>query len=315
MSSLKALQLTPQFHHRVWGGKYFKVGDQPIGEAWLIYEHNVITNGEYAGQTLQQVTETYAPDVLGVQTLKRTGKRFPLLIKILDCADWLSLQVHPNDAQAKQLEGVDQFGKTEAWHILQTHGEAQLIAGLKDGCTAETVAHAIRQSTILDQVAYHHVSKGDTIFIPAGTIHALGPGLLLYEVQQTSDITYRVFDWNRPQTNGRVLHIDKSLSVTDPAAQGQIRPSPTLQDGEVQNVAHCEYFSLELMHGGTQPFTFNTQQKSFHTITITEGAATVSGADWSYPLQRFESVIIPAACGLYTVQPTKDFYALKSSVE
>ena len=134
-----------------------------------------------------------------------------------------------------RLEGPGYFGKTEAWHVLDAAPGAQLIAGMRPGTTAAALAAAIRDGTILDCVQYQAVRAGDTVFMPARTIHALGPGLLIYEVQQTSDLTYRVFDWNRPATPGRALHIEKSLAVADPSAAAPARPAPRSRPGSGRN--------------------------------------------------------------------------------
>ncbi len=313
--TLHPFRLAPQYHERVWGGTRFKQGDKKIGEAWIVYEDNVITDGDHGGLALKQLAASRAVELLGMRTLDRTGGRFPLLIKLLDPAAWLSLQVHPNDEQAKQLEGAEHFGKTEAWHILESEPDAQLISGLKANTSAEALRQAIRDGAILDHAQYLDVHQGDTIFIRAGTIHALGPGLLLYEVQQTSDITYRVFDWNRPQTNGRVLHIEKSLAVADPSAKGQASRQPQLNNGDVKNLVKCEYFSLDLIGGESKSITLNTRGESFHALTIREGATRVEGDGWSQALQRFETVIIPASCGVYTIHPQGKYLALKASVE
>ena len=196
------LQLIPEYRDYLWGGQRLRPGTL-TAEAWIVYEGDRIANGSLHGQTLAEAAQQLGADLLGQKTVSRTGTRFPLLIKILDCNDWLSVQVHPNDEQARQMEGPDQFGKTEAWHILEAVDGAQLIAGVKEGTTAEALAAAIRNGTIIDRVQYHAAHTGDTIFMPAGTLHALGPGFLVYEVQQTSNITYRIFDWNRPASAGR----------------------------------------------------------------------------------------------------------------
>ncbi|MBI5350646.1 MAG: class I mannose-6-phosphate isomerase, partial [Chloroflexi bacterium] len=187
--ALHPFQLAPHYHERVWGGTRFKHDDKKIGEAWIVYEDNVITSGDHAGLALKQLAASHAVHLLGARTLDRAGERFPLLIKLLDPADWLLLQVHPNDEQAKRLEGGNYFGKTEAWHILEAEPNAQLISGLKANTSNESLRQAIRDGTILDHAQYVDVHNGDTIFIRAGTIHALGPGLFLYEIQQTSDLT------------------------------------------------------------------------------------------------------------------------------
>lgn len=313
--TLHPFRLTPQYHERVWGGTRFKQDDKKIGEAWIVHEDNVITSGDQAGLVLKQLVASHAVNLLGARTLDRTGKHFPLLIKLLDPADWLSLQVHPNDEQAKRLEGAEHFGKTEAWHILKAEPKAQLISGLKANTSAESLRQAIRDGTILDHAQYLDVHNGDTIFIRAGTIHALGPGLFLYEVQQTSDLTYRVFDWDRPQTNGRVLHIEKSLAVADPLAMGEASRQPQLNDGEVKTLVRCEYFSLDLIGGESKSISLNTCGESFHALTIREGTARVEGDGWSQVLRYLETLIIPASCGAYRIHPQGKYLALKASVE
>jgi mannose-6-phosphate isomerase len=247
--------------------------------------------------------------------MRRTGLRFPLLIKLLDCQDWLSVQVHPDDEQAARLEGPGQFGKTEAWHILEATPGARLISGLRPGMTAEVLAQAVRQGTLTDLAQYLEVRAGDTVFTRAGTVHALGPGLLLYEVQQTSDITYRVFDWNRPPSAGRELHVEKSLAVIDPAATGRAEPAPALTDGGAQTLTRCEYFHLELLYAASSPVRRDTRGESFHALTVIEGEAALEGEGWTGRLARFETAVIPAMCGEYVVRPNgPSVRALCSSV-
>jgi len=313
--TLQPFQLAPRYHERLWGGTRFKHGDKKIGEAWIVFEDNVIADGDHAGLTLKQLAASHTVDLLGARTLSRTGQRFPLLIKLLDPADWLSLQVHPNDQQAKQLEGENYFGKAEAWHILEAEPEAKLISGLKANTTAESLRQAILNGSIVDHAQYLTVQSGDTIFIRAGTIHALGPGLFLYEVQQTSDLTYRVFDWNRPQTNGRVLHIEKSLAVADPSARGQLSRQPQVNDGEVKSLVKCEYFTLDLIGSESKSITLNTRGESFHVLTIRDGAVRVEGDGWAHALRQLETLIIPASCGAYMIHPQEKFLALRASVE
>jgi mannose-6-phosphate isomerase len=247
--------------------------------------------------------------------MARTGTRFPVLIKLLDCADWLSLQVHPNDEQARRLEGSDQFGKTEAWHILEVDPDAELLCGLRPGTTPEALAQAIRDGTLVDLMNRIRVADGDTVFVGAGTIHALGPGMLLYEVQQTSDITYRVFDWNRPQSAGRALHIEQSLAVADPGATGTATHLRPLVDGDVVTLTRCPYFVLDTIAAERTRVTLDTAGQSFHALTAIEGAAEVVGDGWSERLERFDSVVVPAACGAYQIRPRGKTRLLKASVE
>jgi len=263
---------------------------------------------------LGQVAGAYGEALLGWRAVQCTGTRFPLLIKLLDCAAWLSLQVHPNDEQAVRLEGAGQFGKTEAWHVLDAQPDAQILCGLRPGITRDTLAQAVRNGTLLDWMQRLSVQAGDTIFISPGMIHALGPGLLVYEVQQTSDITYRVFDWNRPAMQGRKLHIEQSLTVADVNACGQVVPQPQLAEGEQRELVACPYFTLKVLAGQSNSIALDTGGESFHALTLIEGRAQVEGANWGLELDRFGTVVIPAACGSYRVQPRGSFRALKASV-
>lgn len=296
------LQLISREQARVWGGQSLHPGAQPpIGEAWVIYEDNCVAIGPHAGRTLAEVTAAEPAYWLGAATLARTGARFPLLIKLLDCADWLSIQVHPNDEQAAHLAGPGHLGKTEAWHMLAVQPGARLIAGVRPHVSAEALRHAIRAGTVEALVQYHTVNAGDTVLMPAGTLHALGPGLLLYEVQQTSDLTYRVFDWNRPASAGRALHIEESVAVTDPHAHGVVSPSCEPPLNTLHCLTTCAYFTLHSLHA-TQPVTWHTGG-TFQAVTVIEGAAhLVSGAD-QVTLNRFDSVVVAAAAPACTLTP------------
>lgn len=306
--SIAPLTLKPAIRNYVWGGRALQTlagpdtpVDAPIAEVWAVYEHNEIASGPFAGRTLADLLVEQADEILG----KRRNGRFPLLIKLLDCARWLSLQVHPDDRLAVELEGPGMMGKTEAWHILEAESGAEIIAGIKADSDPAALAGAIRgEGNILDFVEYHHVSRGDTIFMPARTVHALGPGLLVYEVQQTSDITYRVFDWNRPMTAGRELHIEKSLAATDPALRGQIRRA--VEPGE--GLVTCDYFHLERL---AAPQARDTHGQGFHALTVIEGQAHLHSTHGELTLNKFDSVIVPAGLGQYELKG--DFVVLCSS--
>jgi mannose-6-phosphate isomerase len=299
MPQLPLLSFLPAVRHYVWGGRALaevanlppEQADQPIAEIWAIYEQNTVRGGEFSGATLAELTQAYPRQILGED---RPAGRFPLLIKLLDCARWLSLQVHPNDAQARALEGEGFMGKTEAWHILAAEPQAELIAGIEPGTSPQALRAAIGTEAILPLVQRHFPQAGDTIYMPAGTIHALGPGLLVYEVQQTSDLTYRVFDWNRPQSDGRVLHVEKSIAVTDPQAQGEI-----LRPGSGEELLRSPYFDLSLL---STPQERNTAGRGFHALTVTRGEAQVYAAGQSVNLSRFQSLLVPAETGAYRLE-------------
>jgi mannose-6-phosphate isomerase len=311
---MKAFLLTPQYRSYVWGGHRLRQGLELTAEAWEVHEDDRIASGELAGKTLGEAAEQYGETLLGRRPVARTGRRFPLLIKLLDCAAWLSLQVHPNNEQAVRLEGPGSFGKTEAWHFLEAVQGGEILAGLRPGASPADLELAIRSQTVLEKMQRLVVQSGDTILIPAGMIHALGPGLLVYEVQQVSDITYRVFDWNRPASDGRPLHIEKSVAVANPNLTGQLLPARSLADGERQELVACEYFKLELVVGQAKSAGLDPQGESFHVLTAIEGQARVEGQDWSQSLGRFETIVVPASSGPYRVEPQSRVKVLVASV-
>ena len=308
------LKLVPSYRDYVWGGDRLRPGHSPTAEAWVVWEQDEIESGPLAGKTLGEAASQFGEELLGVKAMKRTGTRFPLLIKLLDCAQWLSLQVHPNDQQAVELEGpAGQFGKTEAWHILDAQPNSTLIAGLKPNTSSETVAGSIRNGTIIEHVHYAAVSAGDTIFMLSGTLHALGPGLLVYEVQQTSDWTYRVYDWGRPETEKRPLHIEKSIRVTRADATVSIISLPVCRDGTHHTLIECEYFTLDILCASTKCIALDTKQESFHAITLIEGKAVLRAGDNNLELDKFQTAVIPASVGNYQFKPLTNCRALKSS--
>jgi mannose-6-phosphate isomerase len=306
--------LTPEYRDYVWGGARLRPEIVPTAEAWIVFAGNRISSGIYAGRVLSELAEEFGADLLGARAVAMTGRRFPLLIKILDAAQWLSLQVHPNDEQAQKLEGEGFFGKTEAWHILENEPNAKLIAGMKPAITAAALADSIRHGTILDAVEAVEVKSGDTLFMKPGTIHALGPGLLIYEVQQTSDITYRVYDWGRPQTETRKLHIEKALAVSNPKAVSEILSAPQMKDGEAQTLTQCEYFTLQTITVEERSATLDTGGESFHALTVIEGQSQIRAGEAAFILNKFETLLIPAICGAYQIEPLKKSRLLKASV-
>jgi mannose-6-phosphate isomerase len=303
MKIKEPLLLDPHYRDYMWGGQRLRPWMAgPTAEAWVIYSEDIILNGDMAGQSLAWAAHEWGESLLGRQAVQQTGLRFPLLIKLLDCAAWLSLQVHPNDEQAAYLEGDGYFGKMEAWYFIETQPGAEILAGLKDPIDSSTFETAIRGGTLLDWMVRHPVHKDESILIKPGMIHALGPGMFVYEVQQTSDITYRVWDWGRP----RSLHIDQTLAVTDLKARGERISLPKLQDGEMSRLLECQYFSLESGSATKKPIQLNTRGDSFDALTLLSGVARLIGDGWAMELKGFQSVVIPAVVGAYQIEPIKD---------
>jgi mannose-6-phosphate isomerase len=293
------LVLEPQFRRRVWGGQRLRASDPPIGEAWVAFGESVVSSQPLAGRRLADLAAERGAALLGSSASDRFGPRFPLLVKLLDCADWLSVQVHPNDDQARRMVGPDEFGKTEAWFFLETAADARILVGVRPDTTADALAAAIRKGRVVDVAARIPVRSGEAILIAAGTLHALGPGLLLYEIQQASDTTYRAYDWGRPQSAGRNLHIEESVAVTTIDGPRD-RTSPTVSAmGGIAEAVDCAYFHLDLARVGATPLALDTGGRSFHVVTVVEGAVELSCDSETVRLGRFETALVAGAAGVY----------------
>jgi mannose-6-phosphate isomerase len=310
---LEPFMLEPLYREYIWGGNRLRTNVEKTAEAWIVYEKNKVANGKYLGKTLAEVADKEGEALLGNQVVMHTGNRFPLLIKLLDCADWLSLQVHPNDEQAQRLEGLDFFGKTEAWYVVEADEKAQLLAGLVGGVNREDIKTGLETGRILALTQHHDVKTGDYIFIPAGMIHALGPGLLIYEVQQTSDITYRVYDWDRPLTAGRKLHIDQAAEVLNPDIRAELLSSPQDDSEGSKTLLTSPYFRLDLITGKSGTLDLEPCQGSFSTITILDGRTIIRGPGWAFKLARFETLVIPANWKAIQIEMKGQVRALRST--
>lgn len=294
--------LEPQYRERVWGGQRLKAADPPVGEAWVAFGESRVSAGAQAGRTVAELASEYGAQLLGRDVFAAHGTRFPLLVKLLDCADWLSVQVHPDDEQAARLVGPGEYGKCEAWHFLEAEPGATVYAGVKPGTSKEELGRAIREGRVLEVAERLEVSAGQTIFIPAGTLHSLGPGLLLYEVQQSSDTTFRVYDWGRPASAGRKLHVEESVEVTDPRKGANVHPNPTLSGTAATSALACDYFGLDVVRVDKSAFEADTAARSFHLLTVAEGEVEVTGGGESIRLMRFETALVAGGAGAYELR-------------
>lgn len=294
------IRVLPQLRERVWGGRRLRSDGPPIGEAWVVHTESPILAGPGAGRTLGELARTWGVPLVGQRVFDLYGASIPLLIKLIDAAEWLSIQVHPDDRTAQRLEGPGHAGKTEAWYVLAADEGTEIIAGTRGDASASNLAHAIATGTIMDQVARLAVSPGQTVFIPAGTLHALGPGIFVYEVQQHSDLTYRVYDWGRPASAGRELHLRQAMVSVDPAARPQL-PAPVRTSDVTEMLISCSYFCLERVTVTTSPAMLDTRGQSFHAVTVIEGAMTVRAAGGQAEVATHETVVIPACAGAYAL--------------
>ncbi len=314
MTALAPFHLLSEFRDYVWGGDRLRPGYSPTAEAWVVYEQDRIADGPFAGRSLAELSGELGAALLGYRALKKTGLRFPLLIKLLDCAQWLSVQVHPNDAQARAIEGPGFFGKTEAWHVVEAEPGAEIMCGLAAPTEREKISAAVREGKIMPYLRRMQVHNGETIFIRPGTLHALGPGLLIYEIQQTSDLTYRVWDWDRPASTGRKLHIDQSLAVIDPSIIVEASSQPQPKVAAIQSLVTCDYFELERIEGMDCRFELDTGGETFHALTVISGQARVETQGWQGRLELYETILVPAACYTYTITPDPEAQILKASL-
>ena len=309
MQPLYPLRFEPTFRQYIWGGR--RLGEllgKPIGdgedyaESWEIVDHgadqSVVSAGPFAGVSLGELVKNRKRDLMGDVA---SGESFPLLFKLLDCNRDLSVQVHPTDDQGKLLVPPD-LGKTEAWVILDALPGSKVYAGLKRGFDREAVAREVARGTV--EVCLHTIepAPGDCLFIPAGTVHALGAGLLVAEIQQSSDTTYRLFDWNRlgPDGSPRQLHVEQSLDVIDyEAGPVHVQQPESTEDPNVERLVACDKFVLDRCQiDGTMILGKNQQsiERGFHILNVIAGAVCLEHDQTDRPLTRGESALVPASC-------------------
>ena len=252
---LYPLKFHPILKKKIWGGERLayksKEHDESIGESWEIsaVEDNisVVSNGILADNDLQELIEVYMGDLVGDHIYEKFGVEFPLLIKYIDANDDLSIQVHPDDETAKERHNA--YGKTEMWYIVDADKDASLVLGFNHEIDKATYLQALHQNKLMDLLNVQKVKKGESFFIPAGLVHAIGKGCLIAEIQQTSDITYRIYDYNRKDANGntRELHTDLATDVIDYSYQPQHRVNYIPQDNQSAKLVKCPYFTTNLL--------------------------------------------------------------------
>jgi mannose-6-phosphate isomerase len=312
MTHLYPLKFAPALKEKVWGGDALEplVGapksGKSIGEAWLIHESLAVQNGPLSGRTLADLVSAHPQAMLGARGnnfVVDGVARFPLLAKFLDAREWLSIQLHPNDEQARAREGSP-YGKCEFWYVLSADPDAQIIHGLTQAVEPWQLIDAAKDGSIKTMFDYVYASAGDVVINTHGMIHALGPGIRIYELQQSSDITYRLYDWDRPASAGRELHLQQSSEIADyaPVLKHKIEPIEysTSNGTETQLLCACRYFAATLKTI-VDIETANTRGASPHLLTALSGSAVVRAEDYMVDLAAGESVLIPATIGQYSI--------------
>lgn len=306
------LRPAPTFHERIWGAgrlPAFHGADAPagsgtpIGESWLLDPASNVTGGPHDGANLAELAAEHGAALVGAVSAAKYGPRLPLLAKFLDAAQSLSVQVHPNDAQALALEpDSGHLGKAEAWYVLETAPGANVLWGFKAPVEPEQVKRAARDGSLPELMNLLAVKPGDVVVNPAGLVHAVGPGTLMFEIQQASDITYRLFDFGRAGPDGRPreLHLEKALLVSDlSASQPPPRPRPAAP-GRWGELARLEQFVMEAVAlGAGDRLSESTAPASLELLVVTRGAVTVASAGQVEHLARGDALLLPASLGAY----------------
>jgi len=294
--------LTPIHKKMIWGSESWEISCRPN-------EMGLIENGTASGEAFGDYIKQNPAAILG--TRFANNERFPLLVKIIDAKEQLSVQVHPNDAYAKS-KGEADSGKSEMWYIIKPPNDEHLIIGLTPGTTREKLAEAYKNGTVENHLNRLRVKTGDIVNIPAGLVHAITPGTIVAEIQQNSDITYRLYDYNRldPEGNPRQLHVEDALAVSD--YEGKLPKAIAPETDIVQKGANQlirsisdEYFTI-YKYILVEPLAEETNPKEFTIFTCVEGDAVIEASSLTIELPAGRSVFIPAAMGAYTILPKNE---------
>ena len=315
MEGLYPLKFTPIYKEKIWGGNKIKTilnkdfGDIPnCGESWEIsaVEGNVsvVSNGFLAGNTIEELIEIYMGDLVGDQVFETFGIEFPLLIKFIDANDDLSIQVHPDDKLSKERHNA--FGKTEMWYVLQADRGAQLQSGFNQQVDEDRYLFKLEHNELTDILNFEEVTEGDVFFIPAGRVHAIGKGILLAEIQQTSDVTYRIFDYGRCDKEGtpRELHTELSLAAIDYTLYPEYKTKYEPKLNESVELANCKYFTTNALELTTTIEKDYNKLDSFVIYMCLDGQLQIETESGSELVQKGDTILIPASIENVILKPT-----------
>jgi len=305
MSELYPMKFEPILKEKIWGGSSLaenygkKTGNlKNIGESWEISavsdNLSIISNGFLAGNNIEEIIEVYMGDIIGESVFEKFGNEFPLLIKLIEAVDDLSVQVHPGNELAKVRHNA--YGKTEMWYILQGKKNAKIYTGFSKPVTRDSYVNAVKNNLVPDLLNIESADPGDTFFTPAGRIHAIGAGIVLAEIQQTSDITYRIYDWGRKDNKGksRELHTDLALEAINFKAAGKNKIKKELPKNIAVNLVTCEFFDTNIIQFNDHIVRDYNLIDSFVVYICTEGRFLISWENKSEKISKGETVLIPA---------------------
>jgi mannose-6-phosphate isomerase len=312
---LYPLRFEPLYEYRLWGGRRLAgvltaplPGTGPIGEAWVLSDRedhpSRVADGPLKGRTIAQLLQQFPEEAMG--RLAGRFRRFPLLLKFLDAREMLSVQVHPADTHTELLP-AGETGKTEAWVVLEAGPESRIYAGLKPGTTADDLRRGLANGTVADRLACFTPKPGDGVFIPAGTVHALGGGVVVFEVQENSDVTFRLYDWNHVDAKTgkpRALQVDQALACIDfgKCAGGLAPPMvEATEPVERERLFDCDHFRLSRLRGDS-PFAVGAPGVPRVLVCIA-GSGLVEHGGATYTIGKGDVFLLPAVVGACTFQP------------
>lgn len=325
MSELYPLKFEPILKEKIWGGsslaEYY--GKKPgnlknIGESWELSavsdNLSVVSNGFLAGNNIEEIIEVYMGDITGDSVFEKFGNEFPLLIKLIEARDDLSVQVHPDDGLAKERHKA--YGKTEMWHILKSEKNAKIYTGFSKPVSRDSYMNAVKNNTIGDLLNTESADPGDTFFTPAGRIHAIGAGIVLAEIQQTSDITYRIYDWGRKDKNGksRDLHTDLALDAIDFNQAGKSKIISEFHKNKSKNLIHCKYFDTNIIQFNEHIARDYNLIDSFVVYICTEGRFEIRWDSGSERVSKGETVLLPAMISDVVLVPEQEATVLETYI-
>ncbi len=308
MNKLYPLKFKNIFKEKVWGGQKIKtiLGKEfsPLpncGEMWVVSgvegNQSVVENGFLAENELNELVEVYMGDLVGEKVYEKYGNEFPVLIKFIDANDDLSIQVHPDDRLAKKRHGGN--GKTEMWYIINASKGSELITGFSKEVAKDTYLEHLNKKTLKDILNCEKVNAGDVFFMPAGRVHALGPGILLAEIQQTSDITYRIYDWDRPGIDGsmRELHTDLALDAIDFRVYDDYKTVYDQVKNKTVDLVKSPQFTTNLLHLDTGLLKDYSELDSFVILTCVKGSFVLDYFEDKITVNPGEAILLPAIWG------------------
>lgn len=311
---LYPIKFKPLIVERIWGGQKLNTffsksleGISNAGESWEISAvenaETIVENGFLQGNTLSEIIEIYMADLVGEKVYEKFGIEFPLLIKYIDANDVLSIQVHPDDKTAEKRHHA--FGKTEMWYVIDADPDSYVISGFNKDVSKEEYLQYLNSGKLEQILKKVPAKAGDVFFIPAGRVHAIGKGLLLAEIQQTSDITYRIFDWNRVDKNGnpRELHTEEALDVIDYKEIKEPKTLYTPDKNKEVNLIECNYFTTNILEIDKEMEREYEWIDSFKILMCIDGCATITYEGENYIINKGETYLIPAVIDSITIKP------------